>query len=176
MVGADRIRVFDSVTASAAIAMLGLAIQRRLERGTTDEEIEQFVARYEPKVGLLFTVDTLEFLAKGGRIGRAAALAGQLLNVKPFLTIIVGRGVPSTRGLRRTGPALVVAGAAHPSPPGGARATARHAAGRRADDPQAAREAGTRDGRRPARVRALPVRAGRAGAAHRRLAGRRGGR
>ena len=97
MVGADRIRVFDSVTASAAIAMLGLAIQRRLERGTTDEEIEQFVARYEPKVGLLFTVDTLEFLAKGGRIGRAAAMAGQLLNVKPILTITGGEVVPLTR-------------------------------------------------------------------------------
>ena len=97
MVGADRIRVFDSVTASAAIAMLGLAIQRRLERGTTDEEIEQFVARYEPNVGLLFTVDTLEFLAKGGRIGRAAAMAGQLLNVKPILTITGGEVVPLTR-------------------------------------------------------------------------------
>ena len=97
MVGADRIRVFDSVTASAAIAMLGLAIQRRLERGTTDEEIEQFVARYEPKVGLLFTVDTLEFLAKGGRIGRAAAMAGQLLNVKPILTISGGEVVPLTK-------------------------------------------------------------------------------
>ena len=97
MVGADRNRVFDSVTASAAIAMLGLAIQRRLERGTTDEEIEQFVARYEPKVGLLFTVDTLEFLAKGGRIGRAAAMAGQLLNVKPILTITGGEVVPLTR-------------------------------------------------------------------------------
>src|SRR5215210_8567928 len=36
----EQIRVVDSGTASAAIAMLGFAIQRRLERGTTDEEIE----------------------------------------------------------------------------------------------------------------------------------------
>ena len=59
-----------------AIAMLALAIQRRLERGTTDEEIEALVERFRRERGLLFTVDTLEYLAKGGRIGRAQALAG----------------------------------------------------------------------------------------------------
>jgi DegV family protein with EDD domain len=85
--GGDRIRTVDTGTASAAVAMLGLAIQRRLERGTTDEEIDGLVARYERDAGLLFTVDTLEFLRRGGRIGRAKAWAGELLHVKPFLTI-----------------------------------------------------------------------------------------
>jgi DegV family protein with EDD domain len=95
--GGDRVRLLDSRTASAAIAMLALAIQRRLERGTTDEEVEALVERYARDTGLLFTVDTLEFLAKGGRIGRARALAGQLLNVKPVLTITDGEVVPLTR-------------------------------------------------------------------------------
>jgi DegV family protein with EDD domain len=95
--GRDRVRLLDSRTASAAIAMLALAIQRRLERGTTDEEVEALVERYARDTGLLFTVDTLEFLAKGGRIGRARALAGQLLNVKPVLTIADGEVVPLTR-------------------------------------------------------------------------------
>jgi DegV family protein with EDD domain len=95
--GGDRVRLHDSRTASAAIAMLGLAVQRRLERGTTDEEIEALVAGYPSGAGLLFTVDTLEFLAKGGRIGRARALAGQLLHVKPVLTIDDGEVVPLTR-------------------------------------------------------------------------------
>jgi DegV family protein with EDD domain len=94
MIGGDRVRAHDSNTASAAIAMLGLAIQRRLERGTTDEEVDELVARYAGEARLLFTVDTLEFLAKGGRIGRAAAMAGQLLNVKPILTITGGEVVP----------------------------------------------------------------------------------
>jgi DegV family protein with EDD domain len=85
--GGDRVRTVDTGTASAAVAMLGLAIQRRLERGTTDEEIVQLIGRYELGSGLLFTVDTLEFLRRGGRIGRASAWAGQLLNVKPILTI-----------------------------------------------------------------------------------------
>jgi DegV family protein with EDD domain len=83
----DKVRVVDSESASAAIAILGLAIQRRLDRGTTDDEIDALVARYREEAGLLFTVDTLEFLRRGGRIGRASAWAGQLLHVKPILTI-----------------------------------------------------------------------------------------
>jgi DegV family protein with EDD domain len=86
-VGDDRVRTVDTGTASAAVALLGLAIQRRLERGTSDDEIARLISRYEAVSGLLFTVDTLEFLRRGGRIGRASAWAGQLLNVKPILTI-----------------------------------------------------------------------------------------
>ena len=83
----DKVRVVDSESASAAIAMLGLAIQRRLERGTTDDEIDALIGRFKEDAGLIFTVDTLEFLRRGGRIGRASAWAGQLLHVKPILTI-----------------------------------------------------------------------------------------
>jgi DegV family protein with EDD domain len=93
----DKVRPIDSGTASAAIAMLGLAIQRRLERGTTDEEIDALVERYRGRARLLFTVDTLEFLQRGGRIGRAAAMAGQLLSVKPILTIRDSVVVPLKR-------------------------------------------------------------------------------
>jgi len=95
--GDGRVRTIDSETASAAIAMLGLAIQRRLERGTTDEEIDALVERYRDNHGLLFTVDTLEFLARGGRIGRAKAFAGQLMNVKPILAIVDAEVVPVKR-------------------------------------------------------------------------------
>lgn len=93
----DRVRMVDTETASAAITMLGLAIQRRLERGTTDEEIAQLVERYKTDHRLLFTVDTLEFLAKGGRIGRAAKFAGQMLHIKPILTIDDGEVLPLKR-------------------------------------------------------------------------------
>ena len=93
----DRVRMVDTETASAAITMLGLAIQRRLERGTTDEEVAVLVERYKDEHRLLFTVDTLEFLAKGGRIGRAAKFAGQMLNIKPILTIDDGEVLPLKR-------------------------------------------------------------------------------
>jgi len=93
----DRVRTIDSESASAAIAMLGLAIQRRLEQGTNDEEVDALVERYRREAGLLFTVETLEYLARGGRIGRARAWAGELLNIKPILSIREGEVLPVKR-------------------------------------------------------------------------------
>ena len=92
-----RVRVIDTATASAAITMLGMAIQRRLEQGTTDEEVDELVGRFRRDTGLVFTLDTLEYLAKGGRIGRAAGWAGQLLNIKPILTLADGEVLPLKR-------------------------------------------------------------------------------
>lgn len=86
-IGGDKVRVVDSLTASLAIAMLSHAIQRRLARGTTDEEIEKLVDRFHRDADVLFTVETLEYLQRGGRIGRAAAIAGSLLNVRPILGV-----------------------------------------------------------------------------------------
>ena len=97
LLGGDKVRVIDTRTVSASIALLALGVQRRLERGTTNEEIDAFVERYQRGHMLLFTVSTLDYLAKGGRIGRAAALAGNLLNVKPILTIRDGEVVPLKR-------------------------------------------------------------------------------
>jgi DegV family protein with EDD domain len=101
--GDGRVRTIDSESASVGIAMLALAIQRRLDRGTTDEEVDALVATYLREHRLLFTVDTLEFLARGGRIGRAKAFAGQLMNVKPILSIRDGEVLPvkRVRGNRR---------------------------------------------------------------------------
>jgi len=95
--GGDRVRLVDTQSVSVGISVLALGIERLLERGTSDEEIDALAARHKRDAGLLFTVDTLEFLAKGGRIGRAKALAGSLLNVKPILTIADGEVVPLTR-------------------------------------------------------------------------------
>jgi DegV family protein with EDD domain len=91
------VRLVDTESASVGIGMLAIAIQELLARGTTDEEIEELVEAHRERAGILFTVDTLEFLAKGGRIGRAKALMGSLLNVKPILAIEEGEVVPVTR-------------------------------------------------------------------------------
>jgi DegV family protein with EDD domain len=93
----ERVRVIDSGVVSAAIAMLALALQRRLERGTTDEELDAFVARFRAANSIVFTVDTLEFLARGGRIGKARAWTGELLSVKPILAIVDGEVLPRKR-------------------------------------------------------------------------------
>lgn len=85
--GGDLVRVVDTGTASLACALLAEAIDRRLAAGTTDEAVEELVARFESSNRVVFTTATLEYLQKGGRIGRAQALAGSLLNVKPILEI-----------------------------------------------------------------------------------------
>lgn len=95
--GAARIVLVDTETASLANAMLALAIQRLLERGTTDKEVEALVQRFKSDCRVVFTVGTLEYLQRGGRIGRAQALAGALLNVKPILSVDDGVVVPVGR-------------------------------------------------------------------------------
>ena len=95
--GGGKVRAIDTGTVSAGLAMLALAVQRRLERGTTDEEVDGLLGRYRRDQQMVWTVDTLEFLARGGRIGKAAAMAGQLLHIKPILGIEDGEVVPRKR-------------------------------------------------------------------------------
>ena len=93
----DKVRTVDTRTASLAIAMLSHAIQRRLTRGTTDEEIDALVGRFRDDCDVVFTVETLEYLQRGGRIGRAQALAGSLLNLRPVLGVEDGEVVAVAR-------------------------------------------------------------------------------
>ena len=95
--GDDRVRAVDTMTASLAIAMLAHAIQRRLARGTTDVEIAALIERFHRDAEVVFTLETLEYLQRGGRIGRAAALAGSLLNVRPILAVQDGEVVAVAR-------------------------------------------------------------------------------
>ena len=96
-IGGDRVRVVDTMTASLAIAMLSHAIQRRLARGTTDDEISTLIDRFHANCDVLFTVETLEYLQRGGRIGKAQALAGSLLNLRPVLSVENGEVIAAAR-------------------------------------------------------------------------------
>jgi DegV family protein with EDD domain len=93
----ERVRVIDGGVVSAATALLALSLQRRLERGTSDDEVDAFVAEFREANRIFFTVDTLEFLARGGRIGKARAWTGELLSVKPILEIAAGEVLPRKR-------------------------------------------------------------------------------
>ena len=96
-IGGDKVRLVDTLTASLAIALLAHAVQRRLARGTTDDEIDALVGRFHEVADVLFTVETLDFLQRGGRIGKARALAGSLLNVRPILSVDDGVVAPVAR-------------------------------------------------------------------------------
>ena len=100
--GGGVVRVVDTGAASLACGLLAEAVDRRLARGTTDEEVEELIARFEGASRVVFTTATLEYLQKGGRIGKAQAFAGSLLNVKPILERhgIVGPSVACVDGRR----------------------------------------------------------------------------
>ena len=95
--GEARVTAIDSGVTSGGTVILADAIQRRLERGTTMEEIDALVERFRRTRGLLFTVETLEYLVRGGRVGKASGLAGQLLSVKPILHFDDGEVAPLKR-------------------------------------------------------------------------------
>ena len=61
--------------------------RRLLKAGQSVDEILALVQTMRANFYIYFLVDTLEFLQKGGRIGKASALFGSLLNIKPILTL-----------------------------------------------------------------------------------------
>jgi DegV family protein with EDD domain len=86
----DGVRVFDTRSACVGVGLLLDRILAMLDRGTTAAEVEGLIERFHRDCGFLFIVDTLEYLQKGGRIGRASSLAGGLLSIKPLLTLTDG--------------------------------------------------------------------------------------
>ncbi len=81
------ITVIDSRSASYGYGMIVVAAAELAARGASKDEVVAEVERLRKEMRLYFLVDTLEYLQKGGRIGKAAAALGSLLNIKPILSI-----------------------------------------------------------------------------------------
>lgn len=81
------ITVVDSKQVSMALGLVVIEAARAARDGKTRDEILQLVADVSGRVRTYFVVDTLEYLQKGGRIGKASAFLGTMLNIKPVLTI-----------------------------------------------------------------------------------------
>lgn len=86
----DGVRVVDSEVATGGIALLVDRLMERLDRGVTEEEFEAYIAKFLAEKTFYFLPTTLEYLYKGGRMGRASHLMGTLLNIKPVLSIDEG--------------------------------------------------------------------------------------
>ncbi|HZT08558.1 MAG TPA: DegV family protein [Chloroflexota bacterium] len=92
-----RIHVIDSASTSVG---LGWLVERAAELAATGLDADGIVRAVQesiPRVRLFLTLETLEYLQRGGRIGRAQAFVGALLNVKPVLQILDGTVVPVER-------------------------------------------------------------------------------
>ncbi|MNM17796.1 DegV domain-containing protein [compost metagenome] len=83
----ERITVYDSLSASYGFGLLVVHAARLSAEGKSPEEILESVEALRQSRKLYFLVDTLEYLQKGGRIGKASAILGTLLNIKPILSI-----------------------------------------------------------------------------------------
>jgi len=88
------IQIFDSNSTAMALGFQVLAVARALAKGASLEECLALAEKARDHTGVVFTVDTLEFLRRGGRIGGAAAFLGTALNIKPILELKDGRIEP----------------------------------------------------------------------------------
>lgn len=82
-----QVLVIDSKNATLGLGFLVLTAAEMAQEGKTLSEIESVIQKMVSSTKLIFAIDTLEYLQKGGRIGRANALLGTLLNIKPILTL-----------------------------------------------------------------------------------------
>lgn len=82
-----QIDVIDSTTASLGLGMIVVAAAELANAGADQREVASLVRRLAQNVHIWFFVDTLEYLQRGGRIGRARALLGTLLNIRPILKL-----------------------------------------------------------------------------------------
>jgi len=92
-----RIEIVDSESTAMALGFQILAAARAAEAGKSFEEVLAVAHAGKDFTGVLFVVDTLEFLHRGGRIGGAAKLLGTALNLKPVLELRDGRVEPIER-------------------------------------------------------------------------------
>jgi len=88
------ISIIDSASTAMGLGLMVLTAARAAAEGKTTAEIVTAVEKMIPAMNVVFVVDTLEYLQKGGRIGGAAALVGTLLKVKPILCLKDGRVEP----------------------------------------------------------------------------------
>jgi DegV family protein with EDD domain len=97
MTDPKRVHVIDSELVSMSLGLITLAASSLASMGSSAEAIEARVVDMRPKIQTYFSVATLEFLRRGGRIGRASALLGSVLQVKPVLCIRDGLVTPLER-------------------------------------------------------------------------------
>lgn len=96
-----RVEVVDSLNLSLGLGLLALAAARWAQQGLSLEDISRRVRQAIPRAHLFGLVDTLEYLQRGGRIGRAQAFLGSLLHIKPLLTVKEGEVYPLERARSR---------------------------------------------------------------------------
>ncbi|GJM42753.1 MAG: fatty acid-binding protein DegV [Ardenticatenaceae bacterium] len=88
------IEIVDSESAAMGLGYMALAAARAIETGADYKEAAEAARALVKGMRVLFVVDTLEFLHRGGRIGGAQRLIGSMLSIKPILHLVDGKIEP----------------------------------------------------------------------------------
>lgn len=99
------VTLVDSRAISMGMGSLVVHAARLAREGKTAAEIEAAVRSLLPRLELLLMADTLTYLQRGGRLGRASSLVGTMLNIKPIISLRDGQVTPIQR-VRTRGKAL----------------------------------------------------------------------
>lgn len=94
---ASRIRIVDGRTVSIHLGFGALAAARSARSGEGLDEVETAATGTISRSQIFVVLETLEFLRRGGRIGKAQALVGSVLSLKPVLTVRDGQVTPLER-------------------------------------------------------------------------------
>lgn len=89
--------VIDSESVSLGLGLMAIAAARAAAQGQDAKQVVQLLEKIKQSINVIFTVETLEYLHKGGRIGGATAFLGSALSIKPILYIKNGRIEPLER-------------------------------------------------------------------------------
>ncbi len=92
-----RIEVIDSLTVAMGLGLIVIAAANKAQSGANLNEVADFVRRAMTRSHFIAYFDTLKYLAKGGRIGKARGLLGSVLSIKPVLTIHEGEMAEKTK-------------------------------------------------------------------------------
>ena len=88
------IELIDTKLVSMALSFMVLTVARAAEKGADLVSCKHAAMEAYPKIGVYFTVETLKYLAAGGRIGGAKKFLGTALDIKPVLAIVDGKIEP----------------------------------------------------------------------------------
>jgi DAK2 domain fusion protein YloV len=104
----DRIFVIETESVSYQLALIVSRVQAALRRGTTLGDVEDLVDAFRRTHGMAFSLASLDYIQRGGRISKGRALMGNLLGVRPILQIVGGEidQYAKVRGADRMMPAL----------------------------------------------------------------------
>jgi DegV family protein with EDD domain len=92
-----RVEVIDTKSAAMALGLLVITAARLAQTGAGFNEVRDDVYRNIPRVEMRATFDTLEYLKRGGRIGKAQSLLGSILKINPIIGLQDGEVVPISR-------------------------------------------------------------------------------